>query len=274
MHPTGVVLGQGAYSDVLEVEYRGRKYAAKKYRMLFRGNHVLHALCREHEILARIRHPNIVSYYGICRLESDQSTVIVMERSDIDLTAYLTGNEIRLPEKLRILHDIAKGLQHLHNHKPHAIIHRDLTASNVLLHSNGVAKISDFGNSRIVDLHGTPELLTRNPGTADYMPPEAESDSYNNKLDVFSYGHLAIHIITKERPYPLLSATYGQKGKLLARNEVERRQHYLKEVSAALDQGNQHPLYLIIVKCLENEPESRPSCEEIISNSIKSGIFK
>ena len=269
MYPTGVLLGQGAYSDVLEVTYRRKYYAAKKYRMLH-DNHVLQSLCREHEILARIRHPNIVSYYNICRLESDGSTVIVMERADISLTAYLQKG-ITLPVKLRILYDIAKGLYHLHIQNP-AIIHRDLTASNVLLNSNGDAKISDFGNSRIIDLHGTPELLTTNPGTLDYMPPEAESYVYNDKLDVFSYGHLAIHIIAR-RPHPLLSSTYRVERKLTARTEVERRHEYLDEVSTALDRGKHHPLYLTIVKCLDNEPDDRPSCKEIISNGIKSGSF-
>ena len=270
IHPTGVVLGRGAYSKVLEVEYRNKLYAAKKYRM---DEQVREALCREQEILTRTRHPNIVSYYGICKLESDKSTVLVMERMDKNLTTYLNDCESTLSVN-QILHDIAKGLHHLHSRTP-AIIHRDLTAGNVLLNSNGVAKISDFGNSRIVDLYATPELLTSRPGTLDYMPPEAlEKSKYNDKLDIFSYGHLAIHIVIKRRPYPLLRATYTEAGSLIARNEAERRKEFLKEVSEVLDGGVRHSLYVMIVKCLENESKNRPSCEEIISNGIRNGIFK
>ena len=271
LNQTGVTLGQGAYGDVVEVEYKGKCYAAKKYRMSEAVNN-LGAFSREHEILARIRHPNIVPYYGICKLASDKSTVIVMERMDKNLNIFLR-DELKFDEKCQILHDIAKGLHHLHSQDP-AIIHRDLTAGNVLLNRNGDAKISDFGNSRIVDLHGTPELLTTTPGTPDYMPPEAESEAYNDKLDVFSYGHLAIHIIIARRPSKLLSSTYSVNGILAARNEVQRRHKYLKEASKALDRGEQHPLYLTIVKCLHNEPHDRPSCKDIISNGITSGIFK
>ena len=273
VHPTGVVLDQGAYSDVLEVIYKMKLYAAKKYRMV---NQVRENLCREHEILARIRHPNIVPYYGICKLASDKSTVIVMERTDMDLTKFLREKpDINLSVKSHILHDIAKGLHHLHSQDP-AIIHRDLTAGNVLLNRNGVAKISDFGNSRIVDLHGTPEILTSSPGTLDYMPPEAlgGGEYYDNRLDVFSYGHLAIYIIINSRPHPLKSSTYTRHGSLIPRSEFERREKYLKQVSTALEGGVKHPLYLMIVKCLENEPNNRPSCEEIISNGVRSGIFK
>ena len=265
LNQTGVTLGQGAYGDVVEVEYKGKCYAAKKYRMSEAVNN-LGAFSREHEILARIRHPNIVPYYGICKLASDKSTVIVMERMDKNLNIFLR-DELKFDEKCQILHDIAKGLHHLHSQEP-AIIHRDLTAGNVLLTSNGVAKISDFGNSRMVDLFATPELLTSSPGTLDSMPPEAlEGGEYDDKLDIFSYGHLAIHIIIRNRPHPLLRPTYPVGGRLLPRTEVQRRQRYLDIVKKVLS-GDEHPLYLIIVQCLQDEPSLRPNCEVIISNDV------
>ena len=264
------MLGQGAYGDVLEVEYKGKCYAAKKYR-LTGANGNLGAFSREHEILARIRHPNIVPYYGICKLASDKSTVIVMEKMDKNLTTYLRV-EVTLDEKHRILHDIAKGLHHLHSQKP-AIIHRDLTAGNVLLASNGVAKISDFGNSRMVDLYATPELLTSSPGTLDYMPPEAmEGGEYDDRLDIFSYGHLAIHIIIRARPHPLLRATYTVAKKLIPRTEVERRQRYLDQVKSNLENKDEHPLYGLIVRCLQDEPDLRPSCRDILKDYFKNNV--
>ena len=191
------MLGRGAYGDVLEVEYKGRIYAAKKYRstpvIVSIG-----ALSREHEILTRIQHPNIVPYYGVCKLSTDKSTVVVMERMDKNLDSFLRKS---LARKIAVLNDVAKGMHHMHSQSP-AIIHRDLTAGNVLLDSNGTAKVSDFGNSRLIDLT---EIFTSNPGTLDHMPPEAlEGELYNTKLDVFSFGHLSIHAIIRHRPHPLL----------------------------------------------------------------------
>ena len=262
VNQTGVVLGQGAYGDVLEVEYRGKVYAAKKYRVTG-GSASLGAFSREHDILARIRHPNIVPYYGICKLATDKSTVIVMERMDKNLTSFLRVC-ITLGVKTRILTDVAEGLHHLHSQTP-AIIHRDLTAGNVLLDSHGAAKISDFGNSRMVDLYGTPELLTSSPGTLDYMPPEAmEGGEYDDRLDVFSFGHLSIHVIIQRRPHPLLRGTYKVAGKLIGRTEVERRQRYLDQVKSVLEGGESHPLYHLIISCLKDEPSQRPSSGEIL----------
>jgi serine/threonine protein kinase len=53
--------------------------------------------------------------------------------------------------KRSMLEDVARGLLYLHKHTPQ-IVHRDLTAKNVLLTSCFVARITDFGNSRIIDL--------------------------------------------------------------------------------------------------------------------------
>ena len=262
VHPTGVVLGRGAYGEVLEVEYKGVIYAAKKYRIGSSSQ----AISREKEILPIIRHPNIVPYYGICKLSSDKSTVLVMERMDKNLDSFLRKSpNISLETKIAVLNDVAKGMHHLHSQSP-AIIHRDLTDTNVLLDSSGTAKVSDFGNSRTIDLTATPEILTSNPGTVDYMPPEAlEGGSYDTKLDVFSFGHFSVHVIIRHRPHPLLSHNYRLAGKLLPRTEVERRVQYLEEMRSILGgEGDKHPLYELTIRCLDDEASERPSFAEIL----------
>ena len=255
------MLGRGAYGEVLEVEYKGRLYAAKKYR----STPVIGALSREHEILTRIQHPNIVPYYGVCKLPTDKSTVLVMERMDKNLDSFLRESpNISLETKIAVLNDVAKGMNYLHSQTP-AIIHRDLTAGNVLLDSNGTAKVSDFGNSCLIDLRATPEIYT---GTRDYMPPEAlEGGLYNTKHDVFSFGHLSIHVIIRHRPQPLLGHTYRLAGKFMARTEVERRQQYLEEMRSILGGVNEHPLYELTIRCLQDDPDERPSFAEILQQS-------
>jgi serine/threonine protein kinase len=265
VHPTGHTLGQGAYSDVMEVEHQGKTYAAKKYRRKTLSR--IGGLDKECKLLTRISHPNIVSYFGVAKLTTkDKSSVIVMEKMDIELSKYIGGAPIRLERKTQILDDVVKGLHHLHSQIP-AIIHRDLTASNVMLDSNGTAKICDFGNSRMVDLLALPELLTSNPGTLDYMPPEAGDRNYNDKLDVFSFGHLSIYVILQRHPHELQRKCPKIQGKYVIRTEVERRQHFLDEVKSTLEGGNNHPLYQLIIKCLQDEPEMRPSCADILKHS-------
>ena len=103
--------------------------------------------------------------------------------------------DIPLSLKRCMLEEAARGLLYLHKYDP-PIVHRDLSAKNVLLTTSFSAKITDLGNSRIVNIQPGKlvQTLSRFPGTLSYMPPEAldESSRYGPSLDVFSFGHLGL----------------------------------------------------------------------------------
>ena len=169
--------------------------------------------------------------------------------------------------KLSILRDTASGLDYLHSHTP-AIIHRDLTAKNVLVDSELRAKIADFGNSRIMDLDpdSSPETLTSLPGTLEYMPPEAQGGrvTYDPSLDVFSFGHLSLFTITQTPVRPLLPHTYpDSSGKLLGRSEVKRRVQFMEAAEQLLSENQS--LVALIKLCLHNNPAQRPRTGELLT---------
>ena len=148
--------------------------------------------------MSDLRHPNITLFLGLCFLPNCQLPLLVMERLDSSLDDLLeTVPNIPLTMKRSILEDIARGLLYLHKHDPQ-IIHRDLTSKNVLMTSALSAKITDLGNSRIVNIQPgqLAQTLSRNPGTLVYMPPEALADvaRYGPSLDIFSFGHLGIFV--------------------------------------------------------------------------------
>ena len=126
----------------------------------------------------------IVQFMGICFLPESRLPVQVMEYLSSNLDAFLEKQaNIPLFLKRSILHDVARGLVYLHCRMP-PVIHRDLTARNVLLSSMMTAKIADFGNSRLVDF--ATQTLTCFPGTLAYLPPEAldPHPQYDMKLDM------------------------------------------------------------------------------------------
>ena len=146
--------------------------------------------------MSDLRHPNITQFLGVCFLPNCQLPVLLMERLDGSLDDLLEMvPNIPLALKCSMLEDVSRGLLYLHNHTP-PIIHRDLTAKNVLLTSYFMAKITDLGNSRIVNLQPgqLARTLSQLPGTLVYMPPEALSapSCYGPSLDVFSFGHLTL----------------------------------------------------------------------------------
>ena len=248
-------------------------YAAKRFRVeICKSPNVSHEkFFAELRILCRIRHPNIVQYHCVCYLPNSESPALVMEQLQTNLHEYLLNPSyvnLSLHAKVSILHDIAKGLAYLRNHKP-AVIHRDLTARNVLLNSERVAKISDFGNSRIIDTDPACSTefksTTHVPGTIIYMPPEACSDhaKFNKKLDIFSFGHLALFTATQVLPCDLLPANFcDDNGELHARTEVERRQRYIDQLEQQLDRD--HDLIKLIKQCLHNSPKMRPTADDVV----------
>ena len=156
---------------------------------------------QECQLMSDLRHPNITLFLGVCFLPDCQLPVLLMERLDGNLDNLIeTVPNIPLVLKRSILEDVSRGLLYLHKHTPQ-IIHRDLTAKNVLLNSYFMAKITDLGNSRIVNLQPgqLARALSRLPGTLVYMPPEALSSSsrYGPSLDIFSFGHLALFTLTQ-----------------------------------------------------------------------------
>ena len=173
-------------------------YAAKKLtvKICMNPNEFYKKLFSEFRILSSLCHPNIVQYQCVCPLPNSKSPALVMEQLQTNLHDYLLNPSyanLSLDAKASILHDIAKGLAYLHNHRP-AVIHRDLSAKNILLSSDRVAKISDFGNSRIIDIDPACssefKSTTHVPGTTIYKPPEACSDIMANLTRSLTSFHL------------------------------------------------------------------------------------
>ena len=153
---------------------------------------------QECHIMSSLRHPNIAQFLGVCFSEDSPLPILLIEKLDSSLYDLLeTVPNIPLALKRSMLEDVAKGLLYLHQHNPQ-IIHRDLTAKNVLLSTSLVAKVTDFGNSRIVDFQPgqLARTLSQVPGTLSYMSPETfdASSRYGSSLDIFSFGHLALFV--------------------------------------------------------------------------------
>ena len=267
--PTGTVLGSGTYGSVIELTSAGETVAGKIFRVssTVRRQAIGNKMCGEVIMMLQLSHPHIVQCKGVSLLVDQPLPVLLMERLVSSLHDYLLhqdNSSLPLKIKMSILLGTASGLDYLHSRTP-AIIHRDLTATNVLLDSELRAKITDFGNSRIMDLNpeSSPESLTGLPGTPEYMPPEAQG-AYDPSLDVFSFGHLSLFTITQALIRPLLPPTFPDSaGKLHARSEVMRRETSVKSAEKFLSKIPS--LVDMIKQCLHNNPAQRPRTGELVT---------
>lgn len=270
VHRTGTVLGMGSFGFVEEVIMNGAPCAGKKLHEVLtelgksNKRELLKKLVHECRVMSGLKHPNIVQFFGLCFFENSEYPVIVMEKLHSSLETLLEDNDnIPLPVKIIIMQDITKGLNYIHTRAP-PIVHRDLTAKNVLLTSSLKAKLADLGNARTVESN---KGLTQMPGTLMYMPPEAlqSSPSYDTSLDMFSFGHLMIYILLQESPKCLLahvSIDPLNPNKVIPKTEVERRQDYISRCAAVL--GESSPLMKTLLCCLSNHPKTRPAAAEVL----------
>lgn len=264
-------LGVGAYGSVEEMDLDGMVCAGKRIHETLvdvsnEGADVVAArFVEECKLLSELRHPHVVQFLGLCLSPSSSLPILVMEHLHCSLDDLLESNpDIPLYMKRSILRDVALGLAHLHGRNP-PIIHRDLTARNVLLTINMQAKLADFGVARILNLSpGKLEAtLTRVPGTSSYMPPEVfnREARYSTSVDIFSFGHVALFAATQVQP-SVEAATYvDSSGRIIARSEIERREESLNRLNGIL--GQQHPFVEMVVSCLQNNPLLRPSICEV-----------
>ena len=258
-------LGHGSYATVMEVKYMGLKCAGKViHEVLLEQGDKSYTICRFEEecrMLSRIRHPNIVQFLGVYYRDNMKVPILVMEFLPMNLTSCIDKHGILPAEtSYSILRDVALGLCYLHNQSP-PIVHRDLSANNVLLTRNMEAKISDLGVARMLNL--TPlqaSRMTQTPGTPAYMPPEVmvRNPTYNTSIDEFSYGIMMIHIFSGKWPEPECSQIRMEDGLMIPVTEAGRRESFLKAI------GDDHPLMSVILQCIHNDPRQRMPIKDIL----------
>ena len=263
-------LGKGTYCQVYTVKHSELFYAAKEIcqplvkamdkeeKLRFQNN-----LTRECCCCSELTHPNIVHFMGIYYLGLWQPLpAVIMELMDEPLTVYLNKQNVALERKVKILYDVAEGLNYLQTNKP-PIIHCNLTTDNVLLRHlsiHPIAKICSFSMLRVL-LADVDTRLTVMPETLAFMPPEVFTgeDVCDTSLDVFSYGAVMLHTIIGERPMPTALVQFNTlECQTRAYSEVERRQGYLNKVTAEAK-----VLRPLIEACLDNDPIKRPSISEL-----------
>ena len=136
-----IQIGAGSYGFVYHVNVDGIKRVAKKpHSIFFKSNKeadkkaVVSKFKKECMVLSKLRHPNVVKFIGVIYGSEGRDDIsMVMEKMECDLATYLEDtNDTPLFLRLSILQDVSFGLVYLHEYNP-AIIHRDLTARNILL---------------------------------------------------------------------------------------------------------------------------------------------
>ncbi|CBN78311.1 Mitogen-activated protein kinase kinase (MAP2K) [Ectocarpus siliculosus] len=192
------VIGRGCSSVVLRARHVGtdRPLALKVINMFEKGKR--HQLINEINALYDASHPTVIQFLGAFYREG--AVTIITEYMDGGSLLNVLQQVGAVPERAlsSVAYQVLLALDYLKRGK--RIVHRDIKPSNLLINSQGVVKVTDFGTS--AGLQSSFAMCGTFVGTFKYMSPERmKSERYSYSSDVWSLGLVLMECATGEFPY-------------------------------------------------------------------------
>ncbi|KAG9131337.1 hypothetical protein Leryth_006188 [Lithospermum erythrorhizon] len=263
-------LGEGGFGSVYWGQlWDGSQIAVKRLKVWSDKAEMQFGV--EVEILARVRHKNLLSLRGYCA-EGQERLIVYDYMPNLSLLSHLHGQHsaeclLDWDRRMNIAIGSAEGIVYLHNQATPHVIHRDIKASNVLLDSDFQARVADFGFAKFIP-DGATHVTTRVKGTLGYLAPEyAMLGKASEGCDVYSFGILLLELVSGKRPVEKISSTAKRTvvqwalpltcdGKF---NEIADPRLNGKFVEEELKR-----VVLVALVCAQTRPEKRPTIMEVV----------
>ncbi|XP_059141022.1 uncharacterized protein LOC131928886 [Physella acuta] len=249
------LLGDGTFSQVYKGKYQDSGVAVKQLKTsLVAADRNYFAA--EVSMLQELEHPHVVRLLGVCI--TDRLPLIVLEfMSGGNLHTLLhdhTRPSLKHEEYCKIGQDISSGMLYLHQHNP-PVLHLDLKSPNVLLGQDLLAKVADFGFSKLkheadakMSRAGKPKQPQHAPA---WMAPELITiGEVTAKADVYSYGMVLWEMLTRQTPYNGCSV-YQVLEQVRMKKRPEIPGHCPTELTR------------LIERCWDQNPAARPNFKEV-----------
>jgi len=192
-YDVGAQIGKGAYGVVWKAKHRQTKetVALKKIFDAFQNPTDAQRTFREIMLLQEFEHPNIITLQNVIKASNDQDIYLVFESMETDLHAVIRAGILQEVHKQYIVYQLLKAIKYIHSAQ---VLHRDLKPSNILLNSDCLLKVADFGLARSIATleksEDEQQILTEYVATRWYRAPEIllASTKYTMGVDMWAVG--------------------------------------------------------------------------------------
>jgi len=221
-------LGRGGMGTVFLGERDDAQFTMRTaIKLIKRGmdsDAVLERFRHERQILAGLEHPNIARLLD-GGTSSEGLPYFVMEYVDgLPVDEYCRTHRLSIDERLDVFLQICAAVTYAHQH---LVVHRDIKPSNILVTSDRVPKLLDFGIARLVEAaDDAPAVVTAFAAqamTPQYASPEQlRGERVTTVSDVYALGVLLFELLAGERPYDVTGKTAGEVREIVANTEAAK----------------------------------------------------
>ncbi|HSL53259.1 MAG TPA: serine/threonine-protein kinase, partial [Pyrinomonadaceae bacterium] len=280
--------GMGAVYEALRADNEFNKRAAIK--LVKRGmdtDFVLRRFRKERQILAALDHPHIAGLLDGGTTEDGLPYFVMEFIEGQPLYSYCDNNKLNITERLKLFRSICDAVHYAHQKQ---VVHRDIKPSNVLVTSEGVPKLLDFGIAKLLnptlagDITHDPTATAMRLMTPEYASPEqVQGAPTTPTTDVYSLGVLLYELLTGHRPYRLVNRAPHEIARVICEEApappsiiITRTEDLLPSLNAGDDSTTLNRLYTsrgttleslrralsgdldnIVMQALRKEPEWR-----------------
>jgi serine/threonine protein kinase len=260
-------LGQGGYGSVFKgVILPGDVHVAIK--MLSNYNCNGEEFISEVSTIGSIHHVNVVRLVGYCAEEMRSALVYeYMPHGSLDRFIFSPDKSLSWDKLNEIALGIARGINYLHQGCDMQILHFDIKPHNILLDSNFVPKVADFGLAKLYPRDNSFMPVSAARGTVGYIAPEMISRSFgiiSSKSDVYSFGMLLLEMAGGRRnsKQNMSSSSQSYYPSWVYNQLVQQK---MGEIANAFNMHElEKKLCVVGLHCIQMKSHDRPTMSEVI----------